>query len=500
MHTVDENTYILYRLNAAASGALTSSVADSTGNGYDLTFSSTNFHSNGPGDTGFVRVFNGGVGASTTVDVNSTLITASRGEVTVEAWVWLKSGHGDIELFNGPRGVGETAPTDFTGRYRILTSGFLDSFWENTGVDAGTAAQSTGLAVPDEQWTHVAWVRRDDGSNVIAEYYVSGALQDFATASIGLPSSQAGTDDPTLSIGNMDGMIRSLRFSDTVRSGSEISSSAGLSSFTHPIDANTIVLWNMDDGAPDFEDLGKRGLHQVLTAGTSERGSSLVDEFSSGSVIFRAATAQTHDLFRPEFRSILTGSYTIETWIRQPDDGGDVIFCRFGDTGETQATNVLVQLTLQSAGNLRFFGEQGAGVNESYTTTAAISDPKRPHHIGFIKRSHPDGKMTFDFYVDGQFLETSSGSADLNNVDGGTTATWGVPNSEAVDKPVIADFRLSDIERTPSEILQSYQNATTSSTAAAIVPVFRALSGSQYIYFTADEPEPDGITIKTRVK
>jgi len=107
---------------------------------------------------------------------------------------------------------------------------------------------------------------------------LNGELAESVSASGELPGATAGPVGPELTI-EFDGLIRSLRFSDTARSANEISSSfaSQVVSMQHDIDINTISLWQMNE-EPAFPNRGTDASHLALESGIVRPAIALVQD------------------------------------------------------------------------------------------------------------------------------------------------------------------------------------------------------------------------------
>lgn len=513
--TPDEDTLVLLDLTGSAP-VPTSSIKDYSSSGYNLTLGGAQLFVTGPGtDVKFVRAFED-QSTTNTQTVSDTVFTASRGELTIEAWIYPDPGHNGMTLINLPRGDtgGETIATNFTGRFHLGSDNAWDIFWESgpTGgnVDANQTPGTTNIQ--SGQWNHVAIVRKFGATTTDMEFYCNGNLDETLTNVGNMPDSGSGTDRPYISIGSLDGgaiaepfdgFIRSLRFSNIPRSGSEISSSANRTDFDHPNDGNTVGLWKMDE-QPSFTNRGNLGIHFSVVTPTAFDHMSLTED-NDGAVFIDAGDIQASSIPSDGIATILTSSdWTIDFWYRPVDTADEQTFFTMTATGETSNTNTLFNVALDVNYKFTFFAERDAGTNlgdgiPSYTTTASLPSADRHNRNHFALRKVKSGPHIYlDFFHNGSLLETSSGSLVLLAENGGELGAMSIAETAGTtDTVVISQLRLTKRQLTDQEILSTFQTGATASAAQTITTIFRALSGSQYIFFRDDEPIPPGVSFIT---
>ena len=164
--------------------------------------------------------------------------------------------------------------------------------------------------------------------------------------------------------------------------------------------------------------------------------------------------------------------------------------------------NYLYRIRLETSEKFTNFTEYDAGVNiPTYTTTGSLTDANLyvKTYFTLVRRLDvPNNQSCLDYYINGELMETSSGSALLspipNDGTGGRLFVCGEFNTS--DTLNMQQFRLMKRALTPSEIQAAYQTGLSSSFVAGeeIVTVFRGVSGSNYIYYRSDEETPNNLT------
>lgn len=500
--TPDSDTLFLFDFEDFVSGSR-ALVIDDVGNN-NLLFTGSAYFVDSQNGTDTARVFETNGFQATKHNVTDAFLTASRGDCTVEAWIWPDPGHGANTFFLAPNGSGETADTDFTLRWTLQADNRWEMFHEYGG-GTNVAIVQTTATVTSGEWNHVALVRRASGSNIAIDIYTNGTLSETKTAAGQLPGSTAGTNIPDMKI-SYDGIISSVRFSDIVRSGSEVSASAARSDYMHTTDANTIAHWKMNE-APNFRNRGTSGRHLTIKSGEVYKASPLVADTTS-SLHFRNAHCHTV-LLNDQVATEITGNNnTIDFWFNSLYDSPEQNFSVWGEDLEVQSTNYLFHTRLLSSGKFYNFFETGAGVNHSYTTTSSLTQEEL-HNLHYFVMvtiiNTASNTQIIDYYLDGQLWETSSGSSILPIPEGGTAARLECPGYQvggtfSNTTVNMQQYRISKRAFTPEEILANYQAGTTSSnTGTSPVDIFRGLSGSQYVFFRSDETQPPGLTSIVKV-
>ncbi len=157
----------------------------------------------------------------------------------------------------------------------------------------------------------------------------------------------------------------------------------------------------------------------------------------------------------PDLVSLLTGDHTIEVWIYLEDVSvGNCTVFEYSASGETEATNYLQRIVIQSDGKINIFWEYGAAVDVSFTTTSAYITADRTWYHLAVSNVVATGNRTTKIYIDGDYKEQHTST----NASGGTEDDLyiGVSNSLGDEfYGSMADMRLSSKERTSTEIAVS---------------------------------------------
>lgn len=160
--------------------------------------------------------------------------------------------------------------------------------------------------------------------------------------------------------------------------------------------------------------------------------------------------------------TLIGQAWTIEGYIyidRSPTVIGDEVFIgAYGASGETEATNILLQITINTSRNISIFWEHGAGIDVSATSTGQVPIQQWVHIAirGVVNGSNRD----LSFFIAGASAGTSTG---LTKASGGTSGVWIYGVSLASTRQFsggMAYFRVSRIARSDVEIQDDAGNPT----------------------------------------
>jgi len=346
----------------------------------------------------------------------------------------------------------------FDGKVRAGTS--------NANTDAFDAVSLTD--VNDGQWHHAA--ASYDGTSL--KLYVDGVLH--ATTAV---SGSPGTSTQSVSIGRsvdpvngsiqyFDGGLDDIRIWNSVRTADEIADSYN-TVLSGNQGGDLVAQYTFNDdalGANDTISNTASGSHNgtatngaTVVSGSAVQIGSPVDskpdivnslgkvfEFN-GSTHVDAGTGVSNSL-------LITGDLTVEGWVSLDTVGAVQNIATFGASGETQATNALYQLRVDSGGDIGFLHETGGGSNTDLTfDTNLVAD--QWYHLSAVRDA---AAKTVSVYVNGQLFGTKSYTS---NADGGTSGTLKVGADTTGGGQFdgqMSDLRIWKAARTAEEIADAY--------------------------------------------
>jgi hypothetical protein len=242
----------------------------------------------------------------------------------------------------------------------------------------------------------------------------------------------------------------------------------------HILDSNTQALWrfdqaNREDTKQVIKNSGSLGSAQNTAAATEADAAAVrplgpnrepIRNFSSAVTV--TAPANTSVV------TALTGNHTLECFIYITSLAAQNNILSYSATGETLATNYLVQWFVNTSGRQGIFNESGAGVNNTVTQTTGTALAINTWYYIAVTRD----ATNFNFYVNGSLVQSV---AKGTTPTGGTTSSWQIGTNEAATNPLtgyLAHVKLTSGTKTGTEISDAYTEFTTSfalSTGSALV-------------------------------
>jgi len=114
----------------------------------------------------------------------------------------------------------------------------------------------------------------------------------------------------------------------------------------------------------------------------------------------------------------ITGDLTVELWFNADEINATSRLVQFGAQGETEATNTLYLLYLDTSGDVVMLHENGAGVNNEVTFSTNLP-VEEWHHLAI---SRDAAAKTYTLYVDGASIGTKTYAN--NPTGGGDAILW----------------------------------------------------------------------------
>ena len=478
-HIVDANTFALWRFDETAHQTYTTA-ADETGN-YDATQTTDSLKPaivGGPnGLTDYARWFIGSDASfRLTFTPDATMRAAMTSDWTWEAWVYVEDLSANLILW-AIAGSGETEATNFLAQINIKTDGRMLLFWEHSAGVNVTVTQAAGTTIAVRTWTYIAITANETAGTTTVNFFVdSGTSQDSGsgtTASGG--TSAVGSIGINFSNDNQfHGGIARIRLSDVVRTGTELNDNATDTTFQFANDGSTVALWDFQE-VPEIKDISGNGYHLApINKGTNQpriTDSLLLTDGGRSRSLTEAN--EYYILYQQEpVRLLLLGEYTIEWWGQLQDTALARGIVQWGGSGETEATNFLIQLSLEASGGnytVRAFWEYGAGINVTATgvttvvsdNTEGVTNGQQRHHYAVVFKDVGGGNRDVLIYRDGTLVETVTGGL---NPTGGTTITTTNNGLDVLRggtagnlwEGFLDDMRISNVARTATEVLASY--------------------------------------------
>ncbi len=418
---------------------------------------------NGPDGQGYARWFPGsGKNAHLERAGDATMTAALLSSWTWEAWVKPKQQSQNVWAYIG--GVSTSSAENCLGQVYFDTTGYINMFWETGSGTAVSSASSAG-AITWDTWQHVAITVDHSGATATVKFYVNNTLVTTVTGKT--KPTGGGNSDIYLgkdSHGNANyyGAIKDVRISNKVRDASEIATSVAAADYEHDNDANTLCLWPLNEEPDAFEETDY-GYHARKVSGSIEIVDPLVTD-SGRARHMDAATEYNCHWGYEDFRSMLTGDFTFQTWARF--DSGYVSAQRglwvYGDPGpESNPTN-FVALDLNTTRCLQLSLEHGDGSSDTVAlmTTplyTAVVDGYNRHLITVTKESTGGTSHDIKFYLDDALIQTVS---IAEGYDGGTSS-WlrlssGVTGGSNVMLGVVDDSRWLGRALSAAEVAASF--------------------------------------------
>lgn len=461
--SVDANTVALWPLDTVNT-LPTNVIVDSVGS-LDLTCTGT-FHPcilNGPKEDGtdWSRGFVGRSKYTRAGDAaSSALFNGTNGEFTIEAWVWFKTGGTTIILsYDGTVGDGNATQNNLTS-FRVLSTGYLYSFWEYALGTNDEFTQTAGTPLTSGVWSHVAMTVADVAGVRTVRFLINGVLQETY---VGTTANDGSNSDwyfgGTISDYTYATRIAHVHVSDVVRSDAYLAANTAAKGVTP--DVNSFAYWSCQEEPPQFLDVSPSGYHVY----TSLQTEAYVQDTIVGGLANSAALGNSDSLvlvsnvdtdlvklFPDSIGIWLASDTSVEFWIQTPlDTITDVNLFDVSGAGEGSADNYVMRVIYQANRTINIFLEYGGGTNISYNTPVLFPVDKSHDNRNYIAitRELGVGSDTWKFYVNGVLADT----AVIQQPTGGADSTFYLHRSGPCH---LGDCRISDIVRTPTEIANAY--------------------------------------------
>lgn len=362
-------------------------------------------------------------------------------------------------------------------------------------------------------------IRRDAPVPLVdVGWYINGVLEDTDTD---VRFNEGGTTrSPTVFVEGVTGSLVlrgrcfEMRLSNKARTTPEILASATDVDFEHDNDANTVSLWRFNE-PPEAIDISDNGWHfgpennnQAAAGAIPEPARRLTLGDNGYSRYWKGGSLADTRLEGPRAQELVgyfTGAleYTIEMWVQVgPSQVLDATLMAIANSGETEAANYQFSIRILSGGELRAFWENGAGVNVEDDTASPFLDPTNvddmtlPVHVAWVKESVGGGLSDVHIYKNGILFETFSNRADPT---GGTTGVLTLGTDHQTPslawEGFIDDVRISDIARTPAEILASFQEGNIGGVGSGVTTYYKKRardsacgSPAQYVSWVDTDP------------
>jgi len=365
-------------------------LTDQSGNGFTLTHSGTARY----GTVDSLRTI--WLDGDTLTRANEALLEIT-GVLTLHVLVYATTSNAALTLLSFA-GAGETAP-DNTLYQLAVTSSLLEYFAEEgAGTDIGP--HSFDMALPRKGW-HLVTMTRDSGGEVTL--YIDGELAGVASTTLNVPAD--GTS-ATLTLGsaNLRGYLGGCMVASSEATASEVwlqyehvfESAVQYRDMNPNLLPGVVAHWDFNDTLTD----NINSLTLGLGAGAVERYMSIQGKRCFAAV--QGSGATTPYLLQAAHTSVLsiTGTLTVHCLYfggQQDVSASDILLFNYLSSGESQETNQLYSLQLNSVQEVRYFAEQGAGSNIDYTFETGA--PFRGWHLWTLVR---DGSGDVSLYLDGQ--------------------------------------------------------------------------------------------------
>lgn len=422
---------------------------------------------NGPNSTGYARWFPGagdvfGVQLSRAGDATGT--ATFTGSYSIEMWFSPAEAITPMVLFAYVGDIAsETSANNYLTRLIMNSSGRLESYWESgSGVDR-VFAQTTGTQLAINTWYHLAMTVDNSGASSVVRFYINGSI----VATSGNITKASGGTSGTWRLGGVAdntcrGSMKDVRISNVRRSDSEVAASAALTvTYQHPIDANTVCLWRLQE-APDAIDQTAYGYH-LRKVGPG--AISIVDPLAPDSIRARSFSSSSYYTGHWGYgvlSTTFTGDWAFEAWCKF--DSGytsaiNTLFAWWGNATEAAETNGVL-LDLQTNRRLRVLLESGLGVDTDKPMTSdyfsSTAEGESVHHIAVVFYESSPGNYAIEFYKDGVLIQTLTSTAELTS----SIQSWLNIGTNSDGTNVFAgrmdDVKISNVRRTASEVAYNY--------------------------------------------
>ena len=221
---------------------------------------------------------------------------------------------------------------------------------------------------------------------------------------------------------------------------------------------DTLALWRLDEASSSAQFVDATGAYTTTVLNGTPASAGGLFRSNPGGVGARVFTGAQRATAPGDAtaQGVLTGfTASVECWFNASSLAAEQALVTYGGSGAggTAVSNILLELRITTAGQLRAFWQQGS--NSSVTATAtnmpaiAVGDL---HHLAIVKDADPVnmGAVRVRFYVDGVLVDTVS---NLVNATGGTSSpVWTVgagtggarPCTGTLDDVRVSKFAASD--------------------------------------------------------
>lgn len=424
---------------------------------------------NGPGGkvTGkYARWFPGlGARLQAAGGLSPDFVTLFTGSWSAEVWLRITSfpTAGYIFSFGGNA---ETTATNYLASWFTNGSNGLGTLWEfGSGTNVTT---SNDVVMTTGVWYHAAVTVDNSGATAVVKHYLNGVLVKTTS---GLTKATGGTSN-TFKVGAADdngflysGTLKSLCFSNVIRTAAEIAADAALTTYEHTIDGNTFSCWQFNEQPDAFEETDY-GYHARKVLGNILIVDPLSPDNGQARYLDDTTEYDCHQGYEPLRSIFAAGVWTYDTWVRMAVGyaGTDRGFWVYGDPGPESLADNFISCTLTSSRRLNILEEYGSGLNDNgWVTVNPLFDPIGDgYHRHYLVVVH--NGLNIKVYIDAVLVDDHDA---VNLYQGGTISflRLGSGYSTGVN-PVNGSFddsRWRSVAVTEEQILADY-NAQGGST------------------------------------
>ncbi len=371
---------------------------------------------------------------------------------------WIKTAAKNVQSFSLVSGK----QTSTSNSWRVVGSLQFDPTAYPSYLQA---TFQTALSVNSGQIVEVRLYNLTDGEVVSASTLTStSATTEIKEATLTLPSAEK-LYEVHLRLGNANTGVDEAVCSEARLILADPTGTT-YSEVGHSLDVDTVALWHFNEEATN---IGNLAFTEDATGNDRTLAPSLLTSYTympgieygpDGSVsgqhcrYFIGTSSNLRRAMDTTLASTLTGNWTFEAWIYLDSlpSGSDYMIVETGGTGETVPTNILVQLLVTSVGKITVLWEYGSGTNYTFTTTSAYITAGTWYHLA-ATFSVSGGNRTFKLYVDGDYKEQTTGTNAEGGTDGLLTIGYSSVGSDRPFYGKICEVRISNVERTATEIL-----------------------------------------------
>lgn len=239
-------------------------------------------------------------------------------------------------------------------------------------------------------------------------------------------------------------------------------------------DADTVFAYRMNEASPSTfssPDAGSGGytLSYSTTPAQVRNFNNTVGQVCrsfSGSALERATRVTTAAIAT----ALKTNAWTLEGFVKLNSVAASNYVFGYLAVGETEATNALIQIIIDTSGKLTCFWEYGAGNNVLATQVAGVGMSAGTAYHFAIRKRLAGANYWVDFFINGVLQDSID--TGTNNATGGTTSALTLGgDGTAVFNGQMRSIRLSSVARSDVEIaasaaLATRMHATDASTTA----------------------------------